>query len=126
MVRIMTGPRTPASAPADGPQPAARPLADVMRELADRYDADVPGYPRGVVMVQAETVREWANEIERLMKEREEIAAVLKRTYDHNLLYELLKDAETALRMGADFGTPADYKDAASDVFRIASMLNAD
>jgi hypothetical protein len=51
-------------APADGPQPAARPLADVMRELADRYDADVPGYPRGVVMVQAETVRAWADRIE--------------------------------------------------------------
>jgi hypothetical protein len=43
-----------------------RPLPELMRELADRYDADVPGYPRGVVMVQAETVREWADEIERL------------------------------------------------------------
>ena len=52
--------------PADGAQPAARPLADLMRELADAADAnEVRKIP-----VHAETLRVWADEIERLEADR--------------------------------------------------------
>jgi hypothetical protein len=47
---------TNAHAPADGPQPAARPLAALLRELADAASD-------GRVTVQADTVRAWADAI---------------------------------------------------------------
>jgi hypothetical protein len=54
---------TDAARPA--PQPA-RAQPDVMRELADRYDVEVPGYPPGVAMIRTETLRAWADHIAEL------------------------------------------------------------
>jgi hypothetical protein len=60
--------------PADGPQPAARPLADVMRELADHAD----NMYEGDISVHADTLRAWADEIEALRNTLLNVPSILK------------------------------------------------
>lgn len=78
----MTDPHdaAPASGSADGAQPAARPLADLMRELADAADAnEVRKIP-----VHAETLRAWADETEALEATKNELLThILNVPSDH-------------------------------------------
>jgi hypothetical protein len=65
---------TNAQAPADGPQPAARPLADVMRELADHADNVYEGY----ISIDADTIRAWADRIKELEAALEGVPEMLE------------------------------------------------